>query len=397
MAAPTKTDVPGVYKRGKRYLVSYRDQDGRQRWETAATKAEARRIKDARRAAVDRGEFAGPSKLTFREYAEEWIERHQGNGNGFRETTRREYRRSLDNRVYPALGHLRLSEIRGRELAQFVHSLTTIRVGKEQKPLSNSTIRNTFNPVRACLSTAYAEGLISQNPARGIRLPNRPKIESPDEQEVRAFTETELAAVLGIVRHDYRDLFSLLASTGLRISEAIALTWAHVELDGDSPHVKIRRAFVDGHEHPPKTRHGRRDVPIPFGLVRLLRTRREAAEWHRNADLIFPTRNGNPLDVRTTRRRVLAPALSEAGVRWAGYHTFRHTYATMQFARGANAKQVQHALGHHSAAFTMSVYVHLMDEDRIAPLEILGSANNLQTHDTEADVYAVGVEVAKVA
>lgn len=378
---PIKTGVPGIYKRGNSYVVIYRA-NGRQRWETARTMKEARHLKDARRAAVASGEFSEGSKLTFREYADEWIERHQGNGRGFRETTRGEYKRSLENRIYPAIGHLRLTEITGRDLAQFVHSLTKATYGPESKAISDSTIRNTFNPVRACLSTAYAEGLIRANPARGIKLPHRPQIEGPDEHEVQAFTNEELAAVLMVVRPDHQDLFHLLAATGLRISECVALTWAHVELDGSTPHVKVRRAIVDGHVHPPKSRHGRRDVPIPHSLVERLRGRRKRVDWFGEADLVFATRNGNVIDVRTMRRRVLKPALEEAGVSWAGYHSFRHTYATMQFSRGANAKQVQRALGHHSAAFTMSVYVHLMDGEEITPLEVGSIANALQTQQS---------------
>ena len=61
--------------------------------------------------------------------------------------------------------------------------------------------------------------------------------------------------------------------------------------------------------------------------------------------------------------RVLKPAARRAGVPWAGFHTLRHTCATMLFRRGLNAKQVQVWLGHHSPAFTLAVYVHLLSDD----------------------------------
>jgi hypothetical protein len=48
-------------------------------------------------------------------------------------------------------------------------------------------------------------------------------------------------------------------------------------------------------------------------------------------------------------------------VPWAGFHTFRHTCASLLFAAGKNVKQVQEWLGHHDAAFTLRTYVHLMD------------------------------------
>jgi integrase len=56
-----------------------------------------------------------------------------------------------------------------------------------------------------------------------------------------------------------------------------------------------------------------------------------------------------------------------AGVPWAGLHTLRHTCATMLFRNGWNAVQVQTFLGHHSPAFTLAVYVHLLPDDLSEP------------------------------
>ena len=60
----------------------------------------------------------------------------------------------------------------------------------------------------------------------------------------------------------------------------------------------------------------------------------------------------------------------EAGVPWIGFHTFRHTCASLLFAEGRNAVQVQRWLGHHSPAFTLERYVHLLDDGVGAPLAI---------------------------
>src|SRR5205807_7234798 len=85
--------------------------------------------------------------------------------------------------------------------------------------------------------------------------------------------------------------------------------------------------------------------------------------------LVFPAMNGEPLRQENLRRRVLEPTAQEAGVPWTGFHTFRHTCATRLFGEGRNAVQVQRWLGHHSPAFTLSVYVHLLDGDLGEPLD----------------------------
>jgi integrase len=75
--------------------------------------------------------------------------------------------------------------------------------------------------------------------------------------------------------------------------------------------------------------------------------------------------------------RVLKPAAVEAGLgewvhvngrrdraeTWVGFHSLRHTCATILFRHGLNAKQVQMWLGHHSPAFTLATYVHLLPDD----------------------------------
>jgi integrase len=61
--------------------------------------------------------------------------------------------------------------------------------------------------------------------------------------------------------------------------------------------------------------------------------------------------------------RVLKPAAEEADVAWAGLHTFRHTFASLHIDRGTNVVILSKLIGHHSPAFTLSVYAHLLDGD----------------------------------
>src|SRR5207302_5992996 len=106
----------------------------------------------------------------------------------------------------------------------------------------------------------------------------------------------QLSTILALIPERHRLLFRLLAATGLRISEVIALQWRHVQLDGSRPHVKVRRALVKGRMGPPKSRHGRRSVPLDDELVRALRVARRDSEWPEDDQLIFPAGNGKALN-----------------------------------------------------------------------------------------------------
>jgi integrase len=252
-----KARHPGIYKRGSRYVVVYHV-DGRQRKESANTLEEARRLKAARTADRDRGEFQELSRDGFRDYAEEWIESYQGTGKrGFTENSRDDYRRSLELYAYPFFGarlNRTLAGITPRDVARWIAWLCD---EKEQgRALADASVRRIVAPVRSCLGTAKREGLIRHNPADGAVLPHRPRIED-GEPRARALTREQLALFLEIAHPDYKLMFRLIAATGLRWSEVAALRWADFEFDGSRKRVKVRRAYDRGRFKAPKSEHGR--------------------------------------------------------------------------------------------------------------------------------------------
>jgi integrase len=364
-----KTRTPGIFKRGSRYVFIYRV-NGKQRWESSRTLDEARRAKAARMTDIARGEFEERSRVTLHEYAREWIERYQGRGRrGFRENTRDEYRRILEQYALRYFAErTRLTEIAPSQIAGFVAWLCDER--KQGRVLSDQTVRNIVVPLRACLATAVREGLLRTNPSREVDLPHRPTAEDMEDEEVKVMSREELSTLLDVFPDRWRLFFWFLAATGLRISEAVALQWRHAQLDGPRPHIKIRRALVKGRMGPPKSRYGRREVPIDCRLADALTSARSASQWPRVTDPVFPSLVGSCLDSQKLRNRVLNPAREQAGLPWVGFHAFRHTCATMLFAEGRNAVQVQRWLGHHSAAFTLATYVHLLDGDIGEPLTV---------------------------
>lgn len=417
MPAPlVKTKTPGVYKRGSRYVFSYRV-NGKQRWESCRTLEEARRAKAARQTDIGRGEFDPRSRVTLHEYTLDWIERYHGTGRrGFREETRGDYRALLDKY---ALRHfsarLKLTELSPSMVAGFIgwlcdpaeqakheHSIRVERARAAAKPdppplaagakreLADSTVRNAVAPLRAALSTARREGLIRHNPVSEVALPHRERIED-DEDGPRPFPNGAMELVVEIVHPSHRLMFALLAATGVRRSELLALEGRHLALDGDRPHIKIRQrvrrrrgaGLVIG---PLKSRYARRDLPISLELADRLR----ALGTPDNVP-VFASGVGTLLDPDNLSERVLAPACAEAGVEWAGFHTFRHTVASRLFARGRNAVQVQRWLGHHSPAFTLATYVHLLEGDLGEPLDLdaLPGANKVQTDATPLDATPI--------
>ena len=102
-----KTKTPGIFKKNNRYVVVFRDTSGRQRKRFARTLAEARDLKAVLTADVRRGEYRTLSKISFEDYATEWIEQYGGRTKrGLREATRDDYRRrcSISGRSPSSVG-----------------------------------------------------------------------------------------------------------------------------------------------------------------------------------------------------------------------------------------------------------------------------------------------------
>lgn len=320
----------------------------------------------------------------FHAYSLGWIERYQGTGRrGYREETRDEDRRLLTNYALEFFDPgLRVSQISPRLISDFIGWLVK-QPSRRGGTLSDKSIKNALQPVSSCLATARREGLIKHNPCDDAVLPHRPRVEEDDEEDTRPFPRLEvenergdveiveaMELVVSLIKPEHRVMFELLAATGVRRSELIAFQVRDLSLNATDPSVKIRRrirrrramGLVVGAL---KSRYAKRELPIPIELAERLRA--HAAGRSPN-DWVFVSATGKPLDPDNLADRVLAPACEEAGVGWAGFHTFRHTVASRLFAAGRNIKQVQRWLGHHSPSFTLDTYVHLLDDNLGAPL-----------------------------
>jgi len=205
----TKTRTPGVFKRGGRYVVTWRDGDGKQRKQSARTYDDARALKRKRDQEARDGVSPVQRPPTFVAYQGDWIERYAGTGRrGFRENTRDEYRRDLLAYAVPFFGaRLLVTQIDHRRVGQFVMWLADEE--KQERRLSDASIRRILAPLSSCLSTAMREGLINGNPARGVPLPTRPGIPKEDE-EIRVLTRAELSGFLACVEDDWQLFFETL-------------------------------------------------------------------------------------------------------------------------------------------------------------------------------------------
>lgn len=350
-----RTRDRGIYRRGNRYVVRTRI-NGHEHKFAARTLQEARTIKARARTAPEqllapkdseKGRGACPM---LRDYVQTWTSQYDGrNRRGISEQTRKEYKADLNRHVVPVLGGKRLDEITARDIERLIGVL-------RGKGLSDGSIRNAVVPLKALLRWAVRHEVLSHDPSTAVTLPGRAR-----DTGVRALRDDELKRLLKALPEEGRLVVDLLASTGLRASEAMGLRWQHIDLRRRRITVEIRR---HGREiAPPKTGRSRRIVPISARVAKMLRAEAKRQGGPLPEAFVLLSPQGRPLDHHNFMRRTFRPAREAAGVEWAGLHTLRHTCATRLIRGGATALQVSRFLGHASVAFTMETYVHLDDDD----------------------------------
>jgi len=322
---------------------------GRQHTDTFRTLAEAREAKGNR----DAGDRRPVARVSFGDYFEEWIETYSGRtARGFSETSRVDYRRAIGVNALPRWCGWKLAEVEPADVRDLLGA---------RRKAGDSTVA--IKKLRAALSalfaTALEDGLVRSNPVRGVRVPSAPAGAEADDDRAKALTRAELGVLLAAIPDNWQLFFELLVHTGLRISEAVGLTWAHIDL-GDSPRVLVREQFYKGERKRLKSGNGRRDIPLSAGMAgRLLAYRRDG---FRGEDApVFSRRSGDELYPQNVSKAVLKPSAKALGLGWVTFHTFRHTCASLLFDEGRNVKQVAEWLGHADPSFTLRTYVHLMD------------------------------------
>jgi integrase len=371
-----KTKTPGIYKRGGRYVVTWRDRSGRQRRQSAGTLAEARDLK-----AKNRNQRGPAKRIRFAAYAPLWRDSYCGRTNkGVGTGTLDDYVRSIEQDAVPYFGRMFLDEITTGEVKRYVAHL-------EKRGLAPTSVAKALTVVRLVFASAVEDddyGLPS-NPALGVRVSRR---RGDTEEPVKVLEPEQLERLLDALPDETRLFFDFLFETGLRIGEAIELRWGDV--DTSAGRLRIDRQFSRGRLGKPKGNKTRK-VRLSERMTLVLRALRGARP---DDALVFTAEQGGRLIPSNVMSRTLKPAAVKAGLgkwiveggrkraeSWVGFHTFRHTCATQLFLRGWNAKQVSVFLGHSDAGFTLRTYVHLLPDDLPEPW----GDNKMTTGVTETD------------
>jgi Site-specific recombinase XerD len=215
------------------------------------------------------------------------------------------------------------------------------RKRKDRHPLSQNSKQSYFNKLRACLRQAYEDGIIRQNPMRGI-------LGFSSQEGMRQYLSLDEVKAMAAADCNYPEvkrafLFSCL--TGLRRSDIVKLTWGEVTQLGGRTRLVFRQKKTGGQEY----------LDITPQAADLIGERGNA----KGDDKVF----GNILNPSDTNDNLRIWALRAGVDKHISFHCGRHTFAVLMLTLGTDIYTVSKLLGHRELK-TTQIYAKIVDEKK---------------------------------
>jgi integrase len=335
-----------VYKRADGRWEAAFGIDGRRQRYVGRSQREVRVKLLAARRALEQGIVLSGSSQRVEEYLSRWLE--DSVQPSVRWTTHRAYSLCM-RRLFPLVGHLRLASLTPQAVQAAYSALL-------QKGLSRRSVEQTHTVLHRALRQAVLWGLMLRNSTEAVTVPR------PTRREMHTLTEDEVGRLFEASRgHSLHALWVLLATTGLRLGEALGLLWSDIDFANGRLVVNraLQRQMGRGHVFvEPKTARSRRTVYLaPGTLIALSDRRRQQVEEQLAAGPEWKPL-GRPVD-GTWAIKWFRRALDGAGLPRIRIHDLRHTAATHLLRRGVHPKVVQELLGHSTISLTLDTYSHV--------------------------------------
>lgn len=331
-----------------RWRARYRDPFGKQRAKTFDRKAEAQKFLAVVETEVIQGTWRNPDldKVAYGDWLDEWWSTTVD----LRPSTRARNEIYLRNHVRPYFGEVAIGQISPRMIRQWVAALV-------EKGLAPATVRKAYQMMSKSLREAVDAGVLAQSPCRGISLPKIVVKEMP------VLTPSEVLRLADRINPRYRALVLLAAFSGMRWGEVAGLSRERLDLSAgivEVAEIIVELSGVLLPPSPPKTKAGRRRIPIPPSVIDELAE--HLRRFSQGSSRVFQSPEGGPLR-RSFIKRFWIPATKAAGVHPFRFHDLRHTAISYWIKCGASPKQIAKWAGHTSTSVVLDRYGHLFPEE----------------------------------
>jgi len=321
---------------------------------------------------------------TFGSIASHYLENHKFKNHG----TEYLHRHIVTDYLIPRFGEEVAVEVKSKEILAWLQSHTIEELGDDG--LENSTLGKFKAVMGAVYRHSQFEELVPQtvstnakgqmkacNPVTFVRWSNK------TDYEAFILRPEQTMAVLDLLEQPEYTLLLMVAATGVRISEALALRWNSVLYDNSA--IRIKHSWTYGQMGAStKTAASKSTVPMHPALAEVLRAWQSETPFNKPDDFVFASTKLRGAKPRTGSMIVgdyLRPAAITAGVikvvkgttydmagnvlKRFGFHCFRHTLASFLLAQGNSPVLIKNLL-RWSKISMLDIYGHVMTDEKIA-------------------------------
>lgn len=309
----------------------------------------------------DEGGYQKKSYTTFAELYELWFD--TAYKATVKESTYVRTQELFRNHILPAFGKLRAEKI----------TVTFCQKKVNEWCITLAKYRILKNYVTRVLDYAITLNVIRDNPMRKIIMPKRKEVVDEEEAE-NFYNREELQHFLKCIQSDgilrWYALFRLLAFTGFRKGEALALEWK--DIDFVNGKITVNKTLARGKNNAliiqtPKTKSSIRTIAVDEGTMGILK------EWRKfqaidllkmgyntmnKSQPLFTTYENNYMQHATVTNRI-NKIIKKHGLKTITVHGLRHTHCSLLFEAGAPIQEVKERLGHSDIQTTMNIYTHV--------------------------------------
>lgn len=313
--------------------------------------------------------------VTFKEAAEMWLVNYK---NTVEASTFSRTSLLFEKHIYPKFGDLLISKIT-TSYCQKVANFWSEKGTSKQFPLFLNYMSKVFK-------YAINLELTDKNPVVNVIVPTNNLETGRKEKELKMYTKEQLDTYLKEVNKEtnsyfkIRDytIFRLLAFSGCRIGEVLALTWD--DIDFETKKIRINKTVTKAKKYyiskTPKTSKSNRKLFLDDKTILTLKKWKLAQSkflfelgFSKPAHIFTNEDNKFTINQAVTERLVVYT--NRAKLPYIGLHGFRHTHASLLYSAGADHKEVQERLGHANIKTTMDTYTHLTDDKKEETIEKL--------------------------
>ncbi|MGJ7923209.1 tyrosine-type recombinase/integrase [Neobacillus sp. LXY-4] len=339
------------------------------------TKQEAEEAAAALIHELNQGTYLEETEKTFSDFAIEWLPIYSDSKDVKPGTIR--VRLHEIGKLLPYFAKLKLKDITRKMYQDALNDL-------KDRGYSDSTRDGINRTGRMIFRKALELELLKKDPTEFAYVKKDKKtIEQLEEEEVPKYLEKEeLALLLETAKandreHDYL-VFLILAYTGIRVGELVALKWKDIDFKNHT--ISITKTYYNPKNNAleyqlvtPKTRKSRRKIIVDEEVIDALKEhkknqdeviKRLGAAYH-NKDFIFAKMErhyGYPIVVKNVRDR-MKRLLAIAGLNEdLTPHSLRHTHTSLLAEAGVSLEQIMDRLGHSDDQITKNVYLHVTQE-----------------------------------